>query len=92
MGDRQEFDGGVDDGEVDGRVDGGVDDEGADRASERAAARSELLPEERSVGSDDPAAQAAEILADSDRRTDEAAAHRARGVEHRSADDATPPT
>ncbi|GAA0530921.1 hypothetical protein GCM10010172_09520 [Paractinoplanes ferrugineus] len=36
-----------------------------DRISERAA---ELLPEERAAGSDDPRAQAAAILADSDDR------------------------
>lgn len=36
-----------------------------DRRAERA---DELLPEERTAGSDDPAAQAAAILADSDER------------------------
>jgi transglutaminase-like putative cysteine protease len=36
-----------------------------DRISERAA---DLLPEERAAGSDDPRAQAAAILADSDDR------------------------
>ncbi len=37
--------------------------------AERVAARAELLPEERSAGSDDPQAQAEVILEDSDRRT-----------------------
>jgi len=32
--------------------------------------RAQLLPEEESAGSDDPQAQAAEILADSDERTE----------------------
>ena len=36
-----------------------------DRTAERA---DDLLPEERAAGSDDPTAQAAAILADSDRR------------------------
>lgn len=36
---------------------------------ERVAARADLLPEEESVGSDDPQAQAETILADSDERT-----------------------
>ena len=36
---------------------------------ERVAERAELLPEEQSAGSDDPQAQSAAILADSDERT-----------------------
>ena len=38
------------------------------RVTDRAA---ELLPEERAAGSDDPQAQAAAILEDSDARTDD---------------------
>ena len=38
---------------------------------EHVETRSELLPEEQVAGSDDPAAQAAAILADSDERTDD---------------------
>lgn len=38
---------------------------------ERVAKRAELLPEEQAVGSDDPQAQAAAVLADSDERTDD---------------------
>jgi len=37
---------------------------------ERVEHRAELLPEERSAGSDDPEAQAEAILDDSDERTD----------------------
>ncbi|MEE6308222.1 hypothetical protein V1634_15445 [Plantactinospora veratri] len=42
-----------------------MSEETSDRVENRAA---HLLPEERSVGSDDPEAQAAAVLADSDRR------------------------
>ena len=38
---------------------------------ERVAHRAHLLPEELSAGSDDPEQQAATILAESDRRTDQ---------------------
>lgn len=41
----------------------------ADPGAERVQSRAELLPEEDSVGSDDPERQAEVILADSDRRT-----------------------
>ena len=37
---------------------------------ERVHSRAELLPEERAAGSDDPEAQAAAVLADSDDRTE----------------------
>lgn len=40
-------------------------------SDDRVAERADLLPEERAAGSDDPQAQAAAILDDSDRRTDE---------------------
>jgi hypothetical protein len=36
----------------------------------RIVSRSDLLPEEKAAGSDDPEAQAAEILRESDERTD----------------------
>lgn len=39
--------------------------------SERVAKRAQLLPEEQSAGSDDPEAQAAAVLADSDERTED---------------------
>jgi hypothetical protein len=57
-------------------------------------ARAELLPEERAAGSDDPEAQAAAILAESDERTDtRGAAAEDRVVEHRTSDEVTePPT
>lgn len=41
------------------------------RDDERIAERAELLPEEVEVGSDDPDAQAAAILADSDERVED---------------------
>lgn len=40
-------------------------------SEDRVDARAELLPEEQAVGSDDPAAQARAILAESDERTAE---------------------
>jgi hypothetical protein len=42
-----------------------------DADDDRIAERAHLLPEEIAVGSDDPTAQAEQILAESDRRTDE---------------------
>ncbi|HEY9292040.1 MAG TPA: hypothetical protein VIP98_12235 [Microlunatus sp.] len=39
--------------------------------SKRVAERAELLPEEKVVGSDDPDAQAAAVLAESDERTED---------------------
>lgn len=42
----------------------------AEHAVDRVTGRSRLLPEEQVVGSDDPEAQAAAVLADSDERTD----------------------
>lgn len=44
---------------------GGMSEQPSDRVHDRAAY---LLPEERAAGSDDPEAQAAQILADSDAR------------------------
>jgi hypothetical protein len=43
----------------------------ADADADRVAERAHLLPEEIAAGSDDPEAQAEQILAESDRRTDE---------------------
>ena len=57
----------------------------------RVANRAELLPEEEAVGSDDPEAQAREILADSDERTADRNAAPGSVVEHRGSDDATEP-
>lgn len=59
---------------------------------ERVAGRAELLPEEEAVGSDDPEAQAREILADSDRRTADREAAPGSVVEHRTSDEVTEPT
>jgi len=44
--------------------------------ADRIAERAHLLPEEIAAGSDDPERQAAAILAESDRRTDEPQATR----------------
>jgi hypothetical protein len=51
------------------------------------ATRRELLPEEKVAGSDDPEAQADAILEESDER----ALHPEKD-EHRTSDEATPPT
>lgn len=40
-------------------------------SEEKVESRAELLPEERAAGSDDPAAQAQEILEESQERTDD---------------------
>lgn len=45
--------------------------EPVDGSDDRIAERSELLPEEVEAGSEDPEAQAAAILADSDERVDD---------------------
>jgi hypothetical protein len=58
------------------------------RVARRAAS---LLPEEDVAGSDDPHAQAAEILADSDARSLDREAAPGSFVEHRTSDEATPP-
>ena len=67
------------------------DDTTRDAHDERVADRSELLPEEEAVGSDDPEAQAAAVLADSDARTESRTAAPGSRVEHRTSEDATPP-
>lgn len=61
-------------------------------SDERVASRAELLPEEEAVGSEDPEAQAAAILEDSEART--VSRHAAPGthVEHRTSEDVTPPS
>ncbi|HEX8802607.1 MAG TPA: hypothetical protein VF743_00400 [Acidimicrobiales bacterium] len=58
---------------------------------ERVATRAELLAEERAAGSDDPEAQAAAILAESDERTASRTAAPGTHREHRTSTDATPP-
>ena len=65
-----------------------------DRAQDRRVARraNELLPEEDTVGSGDPAAQARAILDDSDARSEDRDAAPDSFVEHRTSDEATPPT
>jgi hypothetical protein len=60
-----------------------------DRRTSRRA--SQLLPEEDTVGSDDPEAQAEAILQESDERSDDRDAAPSSFVEHRSSDEATPP-
>ena len=57
-----------------------------ERVRHRAA---DLLPEERSAGSDDPEAQAAAILADSDEREDDPEAAPDTVLERRTSADAT---
>ena len=56
---------------------------------ERVATRAELLPEEESVGSDDPQAQAKAILAESDERTESRDAAPGSRVEHRTSEEVT---
>lgn len=48
---------------------------------ERVQSRSELLPEERAAGSDDPEEQAKAILAESDERTDDPVATQQESVQ-----------
>ena len=65
--------------------------------SRQVHSRAELLPEEVAAGSDVPDEQAAEVLRDSQRRTEEAvrvlpdAQQRAMSVEHRTSEEATDP-
>jgi hypothetical protein len=58
---------------------------------ERIASRAELLPEEEQAGSDDPTAQAAAILAESDERTEDRDAPAGPPVEHRTSEDTVEP-
>ena len=64
------------------------DDTTRDAHDERVADRSELLPEEEAVGSDDPEAQAAAVLADSDERTEVPGAAPDTVLEERTSEDA----
>lgn len=65
------------------------DEEPLDR--ETVAHRAELLPEERSVGSEDPLGQAEAILDDSEARSADRDAAPDKVVEHRGADEVTDP-
>ena len=53
---------------------------------EQTSKRAQLLPEEKVVGSDDPQAQAEQILEESEERTENPVAE-----ERRTSDEATPP-
>ncbi len=57
-----------------------------DRDGELIERRAQLLPEESSVGSDDPEAQAEAILADSEERTEVPEAAPTSFVEHRTSE------
>jgi hypothetical protein len=59
-----------------------------DPDAERVHSRAELLPEERTAGSDDPEAQAAAVLADSDERTEVPGAAPDTVLEERTSEDA----
>ena len=64
----------------------------ADDAAHRAARRAgQLLPEEQAAGSDDPQAQAASILEESDERSADRSAAPDATVEHRTSDESTEP-
>lgn len=58
---------------------------------QRVASRADLLPEEEVAGSDDPEAQAREIIAESDERTASRDAAPSSVVERRSSDEVTEP-
>ena len=51
-----------------------------------------LLPEEQSAGSDDPSAQAEEILAESDARAEGHPLPPGTAIEHRTSEDTVEPT
>jgi hypothetical protein len=55
---------------------------------ERISDRADLLPEERAAGSDDPQAQAAAVLQDSDDREEYRETAPDLRIEHRSSDEA----
>ena len=57
----------------------------------RVTTRRELLPEEKTVGSDDPAAQTEAILEDSEIRTLDRDAAPGTTIEHRTSEETTPP-
>jgi hypothetical protein len=56
---------------------------------ERVASRSNLLPEEKVAGSDDPEAQAEAILAESEERAADRDAAPSTHLEHRTSDEVT---
>jgi hypothetical protein len=61
--------------------------ESPDPDAERVHRRAELLPEEQAAGSEDPQAQAAAILEESDERTDDPEGTRAESVQTLGHDD-----
>ncbi|MCU1465173.1 MAG: hypothetical protein JWM72_1101 [Actinomycetia bacterium] len=64
-----------------------------DKDSKRVQSRADtLLPEEQAAGSDDPNAQAEEILADSDARAEYRDVPEAAPIEHRTSEDTVEPT
>ena len=70
-----------------------MSDAEADAQDRRVAKRANaLLPEEDAVGSDDPTQQAEVILEESDARSEDRNAAPDSFVEHRTSDEATPPT
>ena len=62
--------------------------DGADAADRHLGSRAELLPEERAAGSDDPAAQAEAILAESQERTEHPDPDASSQSRHASSEDA----
>jgi hypothetical protein len=60
-------------------------------SDERIESRAELTAEERAAGSEDPEAQAREILEESDERALNRNAAPESRVEHRTSDDTVPP-
>ena len=73
--------------ETSGPDDERTDDERTD--DERIASRSDLLLEEKIAGSDDPEAQAAAILAESDERSADREAAPSTHLERRTSDEVT---
>ena len=65
------------------------EDDASDVGDERVADRADLLPEEQTVGSDDPQAQARAILEESDERSAPSDAAPDSGVERRTSDEVT---
>ena len=63
----------------------------ASNDDQRVSTRSELLPEEEAAGSDDPEAQAAAILEESEERLLDRSAAPSTHLEERTSDEATPP-
>jgi hypothetical protein len=60
-------------------------------SDERIESRSELTAEEKAVGSEDPEAEAREILEESDERSLDRNAAPESWVEHRTSDETVPP-